>query len=121
MSWTGERERVLVRAKACDVGVEDRGWLIWYGHFEASGAGGQGFGYGIDAHFIKAMLAVFNVERVTQISGRPCYITRTHSKIFKVEPLFANEGTAFDIEQWCLEAQARAEAIRNLDKKDPAT
>lgn len=79
--------------------LDDHGWIMLGGRFEGE-AWGQGFGYGIDAEFLKAFLGIWNLEYLSRANGKPCWVTHDSGNIYKVESLFPEEGEAFDVEGW---------------------
>ena len=91
--------RELARWRDPDIWLEDHGWTMMRGHFDFGGSS-QGFGVCIDMEFVKRFMQVFNVEFLKQTNGQPCYVTHDYGKIYKVEPLFENEGKVFDVEEW---------------------
>lgn len=93
------------RCKGLDVGIEDHGIFVMHGSFEGDGWG-QGFGHHINEKFIRAMMAVFNVDRVRNMNGRPCWVTHSNSAIHKIEPLFEKDGIAFDVDEWVRSTRA---------------
>lgn len=94
-----ELTRELAKCVHFDVGVKDHAQLYMHGHFDYDGAG-QGFGLIIDPDFIVRFLAVFRVDRISQVNGKPCWITHDSGEIFKIEPLFPKDGETFDVQKW---------------------
>jgi len=93
-------ERSLAKLRGFDVGIEDHGCFVMHGTFEYDDCGAQGFGYIINASFIKRFLEVFNVESLQKVNGKSCWVTHTFDGISKVEPLHKKDGKAFDILKW---------------------
>ena len=93
-------KRSLARCNKFDIGIEDHGLLVLYGHFEYEDGEAQGLGYCIDSAFLYRFLGVFNVQRLQDINGRSCWVTHTHSDISLVEPLHAKDGTPFILGDW---------------------
>lgn len=102
----GQRERQLARCSGFDVGTERDCIFVMHGAFTGDGWG-QGFGYSIDADFVKRFLAVFRKEKLQQVNGLACFIVASNDKIHRVEPLFEKEGEAFDIDAWAAELEAK--------------
>ncbi len=75
----------------------------------------QGLGYAVDTDFIKQFMNVFRIDRVSDASGRSCWITKRdhHGPIIKIEPLHPDDGEPFDIAAWT----ERKQAERNYRKK----
>lgn len=103
-----EKQRHLARARNFDLMIEDHGLLVLAGHFDYEGWGSQGLGYQVDANFLKRFMEVFRVERLQQVNGRPCWVTQSSDRIHMIEPLFAGEGTVFDIDAWAAEKRKEA-------------
>lgn len=100
-------ERKLARCQGFDIGIQDHGLACLHGAFTGDGWG-QGLGLAIDIDFVKGLLAVFGVDRIAKVNGRPCWILADHSRIYLVEPLMPGEGKAFDVDVWMSEATQRA-------------
>ena len=92
--------RSLARCKDFDVGIEDHGILVLFGHFEYDDGGCQGLGYCIDSSFLYRFLNVFDVEQLRGVNGKSCWVTHTDSGIEKIEPLHKKDGTPFAIPEW---------------------
>ena len=103
-----EFEHEVARCEGFEVGVEDHGMPYMFGTFHYDG-GGQGFGYAIDADFIKRFLQVFRVDRLSKVNGRHCWVTHNHSSITRVEPMLPDEGEAFDVLAWSETAKRRGQ------------
>lgn len=100
-----ETERWLARFRNPDIWVEDHGCLMVAGHFEGE-RGAQGLGYALNegaAEFLKRLLAVFRVEKLSQCANKPCWVTGSNSRIDRLEPLLPEEGVPFDIQVWAKE------------------
>jgi hypothetical protein len=99
--------RELARLEKPDVGVEDHGFVIFWGRFV-----GESWGQGTDlilneklGGFVKHLLGVWNyTEKLAQINGKPCWVTHCNWRIHKIEPLMPGEGTAFDVDAWLRES-----------------
>ncbi len=95
-----EARRELARCKDLDFGIEGHGCPFVFGGFEGEGWG-QDFGYMVDTDFLMGLIRVFaGAERLSDLDGRACWVTHTHTAILLVEPLMKGEGTPFDIEAW---------------------
>ena len=94
-----DEKRELARCRGFDFGVEDHGFAFLFGHFEME-CGVQGLGRIMTIEFLKRFLAVFNVARLQQVNGKPCWVTTRKGLIAKIEPLFPREGAAFDIDEY---------------------
>lgn len=94
----GERE--LAKCEGFDLSIEERGVPVLSGHFAYEGGGCQGFGYVVDAAFLVRLMEAVGATSLTDIRGKSCWVTHTHSNISKIEPLHKKDGTAFDIAAW---------------------
>lgn len=102
-------DRELARVRKADLWLEDHGWLVFAGEFVSENGSAQGLGVGMDADAIKRLMRVFRVEFFRQMEGRPCWVTRRNGMIRKVDPLFADEGTPFDLDVWAATLESDAQ------------
>ena len=101
-------ERELAKLKGFDIWKEDHGIMVMAGSFYYEGGSCQGFGYCINMEFVDGLMEVFFAEKLQQINGKSCWVTRDNDrKIIKLEPLHKEDGRVFDITQW----------IKNCEKK----
>ncbi len=101
--------REVARCTDVDVVDNDHGGLGLGATFRYEGSAAQGFGYVINAEFIRRFMLVFRVERLRDAIGKACWVTHSSGKIVKVEPLLTGEGQPFDIEAWSAELRKRSE------------
>jgi hypothetical protein len=114
-----EPTRYLARCHGFDLGVEDHGFLVLFGHFQYEDGPAQGLGYQVDRDFLKRFLAALGVERLQEVNGRSCWVTATHSAVLLIEPLHKDQGRAFDIAAWVAERQAEREMSDDLKAAAP--
>lgn len=126
-----ELERDLAKCGPCDLWLEDHGVLIVSLHFDYESGSSQGFpSYLADPSIIMRLMGVFGVDHLSQIKGRSCWVTHSHSEITKIEPLHAKDGTTFDLVEWKKWAKERLPQISpseyrtgidpNKDRKNPS-
>lgn len=94
-------KRELARCRNMDIAVYGKGSaLLLAGEFCYESGSKQGCGAFIDQEFIVALMHVFNVNVFQEINNQPCFVTHDGNTIYKIEPLFPNEGRVFDISEW---------------------
>lgn len=92
--------RILARCRGFDFAIEDHGLPTLNGHFEYEGGSCQGMGYMVDTAFLFRFLEAVGVSSLRELEGKSCWVTHTHDKISKIEPLHKKDGTPFIIEEW---------------------
>jgi hypothetical protein len=94
-------ERSLAKLTSVDFEIEDHGIPIWNIRFEYDDGGCQGMGgYTAETSFMCRILRAVGVNAVSQLVGKSCWVTHTHTEILKIEPLHKKNGTPFLIEDW---------------------
>lgn len=97
----GEPERVLARVTSADIAEVYNGMVGLCVCFDYENGGGQCLsGYMLDAAMVVRFMNAVGVLRLRDAVGKSCWVTHTWSKVLKVEPLHAKDGTAFDVEEW---------------------
>lgn len=69
------------------------------GHFQYE-TGCQEFGWSVNLEFVRRLCNVFKVSSLSETKGRYCFVTHNDITISKIEPIFTDEGTPFDIFMW---------------------
>jgi hypothetical protein len=92
-------ERSLAKCKDFDFGIHDRGYGL-SGNFEYEDGGCQGIGYLTDVSSILGLLQAVGVDSIQELEGKSCWVTHTHCKIIKIEPLHKKNGKPFVIKKW---------------------
>jgi hypothetical protein len=100
MGWE-DPERELARIAYADIGEVYNGMLGLRVGFEYEGGCSQGLGgYMLDAGMVIRVLNAIGVSSLSAAKGRSCWVTHTHDKVLKIEPLHAKDGTPFVIAEW---------------------
>lgn len=94
-------ERSLARVISADIADIYNDMLGLSVTFEYDDGTCQGLGgYMLDAAFVVRFMAALDVDRLSKAVGTSCWVTHSHSKVYKVEPLHKKDGRPFDIEEW---------------------
>jgi hypothetical protein len=105
--------RELARVTSADIGEVYNGMVGLCACFEYDdGAGGQCLtGYFLDAAMVVRFMNAMGSLSLAKCVGKSCWVTHTHSKILKVEPLHKQDGVPFDVMEWERWTQERNEVL----------
>lgn len=71
----------------------------------ATDPGYQGFPtYNINIEFVEKLLNAFAVKKLSHVSGY-IWVEHSHTKIYRLIPLYTENGSEFDIQAWADELQ----------------
>lgn len=97
------QEKFIKEIGRCITGfnVITRGnFLLIDGHFSYESCGEQGIGWIIDQEFIMSFLSAFGVSSFKETKGKLVYVTHSYDTISRIDPIFKEDGTPFDIMAW---------------------
>lgn len=95
--YKGTEVELATLKEAPDVGIEDHGMFFMWAWFDYGGSS-QGLGYGINTKFIKSIIRVFGVEKLSQCKG-DVFVEHDQGKIYRLIPLQTKNGKEFDIQK----------------------
>jgi len=93
-------ERSLAKCEDFDFIIDDHGLPLLNGTFNYENGSAQGLGFIIDVSFLMRLMEAVGVGSLQDINKKSCWVTHTHSEIFKIEPLHKKDGTTFNIKKW---------------------
>ena len=100
---TEKTERSLARVTHADIGEVYNGMLglvVMFEYEDDLGSSGQGLGgYMIDGAMIVRFMNAVGVMELSKAVGKSCWVTHSHTKVYRVEPLHKKDGRAFDIDE----------------------
>ncbi len=101
MTIEEKTERSLARIAHADIGEVYNGMVGLSVTFDYDDGGCQGLGgYMIEAGMIVRFMKAVGVLSLSDAVGKSCWVTHSHSKVYRVEPLHKKDGTTFDIDEW---------------------
>ena len=94
-------ERKLAKVISADIADIYNGMLGLNVHFKYENGFHQNLsGYILDAALVIRFMGAIGVDALSKAAGKSCWVTSSHDKIHRIEPLHADEGRALDIEEW---------------------
>ena len=87
-------------AKCCGFDFSTERTPSLCGFFEYEEGFCQGFGFFIDIAFLYRFCRVFNVDKLSKVNGKSCWVTHSNDQIFLIEPLHKKDGIPLDVIKW---------------------
>lgn len=91
---------VLARLSNVDLRLDANNFLRFTGEFRTESRRVYSLGREADIALIRGLLGVFRVKRLSEIEGKPCWLTLMDHRIVLIEPLFPSDGTPFEVAGW---------------------
>lgn len=102
-NYTNQTERLKAKLTKFDFGIDDRGFPTLFGYFDYNNFT-QSIPFNcIDIEFMVSLLKVFNVEKLSELEGKECWITRERDVIIMIPKLiesYKGDGIPFNIQEW---------------------